>query len=429
MSDDTLKSVAKEVGKMMLFKKDQVVFAQNDVGDNMYVVVKGKFGVYINSITDFPTRVAGITAGRVFGEMAVIDGWPRSATIISEDFSMALSIKKDDFEAFIESKPDIAQELLYTLYNRMTSISESIQKLGKQVPDMPPNTLDFHSSDGKSNLQSMILIAQRIRELNDHMASASPHYATTANTMSPEFYDNLLPPSYVPYNKEDIYRSIDFLRNKAASCPYCGHEYHEKIPMLPILRVKESAADFRVIYNDFDILWYCNCVCPVCNYADSYTEFTKHKAIDSFHKVDGIVFQTSNGFRGFADQRKHTLDEVFLSYYLRLQCIEQTGGSKLAKARTLHRIYWLYKDHGTPSLALETARRAYVAYDEYERTSQDIVSVHDYMQLNIILGELSVVIGDTGRAREHFMKNLNLPDANKEPLRRQSAKRFQELQG
>jgi CRP-like cAMP-binding protein len=78
-------SLYRNIGKFKFYKPDEIVFLQNEIGDEMYVVAKGRFGVYINSFTDFPTKVAGITEDGFFGEMSAIDGWMRSATVISEE--------------------------------------------------------------------------------------------------------------------------------------------------------------------------------------------------------------------------------------------------------------------------------------------------------------------------------------------------------
>ena len=82
----------KQLGKVVHFKENQTVFMQDDEGDNMYIVLKGTFGVYINSFSSFPIRVAEVRQGSFFGEMSVIDGWPRSATIIAEEEGAALAV-------------------------------------------------------------------------------------------------------------------------------------------------------------------------------------------------------------------------------------------------------------------------------------------------------------------------------------------------
>lgn len=67
----------RKIGRFKIFKPSEVLFMQNSLGDNMYIVLRGVFGVYINTFTDFPVRVAGIPEGAFFGEMSVIDGSPR----------------------------------------------------------------------------------------------------------------------------------------------------------------------------------------------------------------------------------------------------------------------------------------------------------------------------------------------------------------
>lgn len=111
--------------------------------------------------------LAGMPIGKFFGEMSVIDGWPRSASIISEDESAALAIDKNNFGQLIESSPEMGWAMLKTLSDRANSTAETVRSSGKPVPDLPENLRNPTQQDAKTTHTHMIMLAQRIRELNE----------------------------------------------------------------------------------------------------------------------------------------------------------------------------------------------------------------------------------------------------------------------
>jgi CRP/FNR family cyclic AMP-dependent transcriptional regulator len=62
--------------------------------------------------------------GDYFGEISMIDGKPRSATVTTVDSVRALAIPHQDFEAVIDKDPDFARQLLKTLCARLREAEE-----------------------------------------------------------------------------------------------------------------------------------------------------------------------------------------------------------------------------------------------------------------------------------------------------------------
>lgn len=147
-------SILSSLGTVVNIKKSETVFMQHDAGDCMYIVMDGTFGVYINSFSDFPVRVAGIGQGLFFGEMSVIDGSPRSATIIAEDDCSALVIGKDSFEELLEKSPEIGKTILNTLRERSNTTADAVRKAGKEPPPLPPLLRMVEYTDAKRGLMT-----------------------------------------------------------------------------------------------------------------------------------------------------------------------------------------------------------------------------------------------------------------------------------
>lgn len=420
-------NLLRSVGTITQFKKDQIVFMQNDSGENMYIVLMGTFGVYINSFTDFPCRVVGIEKGSFFGEMSVIDGWPRSATIISETEGAAIMVEKKDFAHLLEKSPDISANILEMLKNRATTTIDAVRKAGKDAQDLSGLLLSAQVVDADRTINYMKMLAQRIRQLNNMLGEANepapPIFSQTERQDEPK---KLLPQSYTPFVMRDKNENAAKLQKKTVSCPYCNKESEAFIPLFSNLVQQETTLDQRVIYKDFEMLWYTNIVCPNCNYTDTYQEFINWRK-DNTVKFTGNQFINSEGFTGFSETHNHKLDDVMLSYYLAVYCTEQTTNDPLRLAKAWMRIYWLYKDRNRKEMAQTAAENAARYYKEYSALNDDNMGTEDKMRVNLILGELYAFCGECTKAMEHFKENTVIGSVLGGELTQQSLRRYREI--
>ena len=69
--------------KQITFNKDQVIFRENDFATVMYDIVSGKVGIFTGYQTDQEKKIAELEAGTFFGEMGMIEFYPRSATAVA----------------------------------------------------------------------------------------------------------------------------------------------------------------------------------------------------------------------------------------------------------------------------------------------------------------------------------------------------------
>jgi CRP-like cAMP-binding protein len=105
LSQEEAKGVLKE---MKLFKKDELVFAEGEKGEGAYLILEGKVKVLTFS-KDYEEIVLGeLGRGEVFGEMALIDDKPRSASIVAITPCKVGFIDKKGFNEFIETRSDLA---------------------------------------------------------------------------------------------------------------------------------------------------------------------------------------------------------------------------------------------------------------------------------------------------------------------------------
>ena len=398
-------AILNKIGKVVHFEENHIVFMQNDPGDTMYFALKGSFGVYINSFTDFPGHVAVINPGQTFGEMSLIDGWPRSATIISEEESAALRIEKSHFGVFIENCPDTAFGILKDLAMRTFSTAEKVRAMGKFVPELPQWLHDPKPTDMKTDLSNMMLLSQRLRELNEFMgveAKADIEIKKETGMVT------LLPPGHRPLDLSAAECDYSgYLSKKKYVCPYCTKQFEDRIPLFSRLKKEDETPDGRVTYHDFDILLYINVVCPNCNYCDTYQEFFGLPSYPAI-MIKGNQFINSEGFSGYSECSRHSADEAIMSHYLSLYCLKQTKGSSLRQAKAWQRLYWLYRDCGDTQQAQDSAENSIYCYTDYCEINKDKLNTIDVITINMILGEMSVAIGKIREGRQYFLENVQI---------------------
>jgi CRP-like cAMP-binding protein len=83
-------------------------------GDELFILLEGRAAVSRSGKT-----LTRLTAGDFFGEMAVIDGRPRTATVVADGPVDCLVLKQKDFKALLEGDPLLAWNLLGSLAARL----------------------------------------------------------------------------------------------------------------------------------------------------------------------------------------------------------------------------------------------------------------------------------------------------------------------
>ena len=100
------------------FASGEVIFEQDQPAHHLYVLIRGKVEVLHHAeSTDYP--IATLGEKECFGEMAILDDQPRSATIKSLEPSTVLKIDRDSFRELIYERPQIAFAIFKILSNRL----------------------------------------------------------------------------------------------------------------------------------------------------------------------------------------------------------------------------------------------------------------------------------------------------------------------
>jgi CRP-like cAMP-binding protein len=108
------------VGGRVSFDTGQAIVERGDPGDAMYIMVSGAAEV------DVGGRFHRLERGDFFGEMAVLAGKPREATVKAVEPVEALRIPADDFQAFLAANPQVAVGMLKSLVERLREVQDRL---------------------------------------------------------------------------------------------------------------------------------------------------------------------------------------------------------------------------------------------------------------------------------------------------------------
>jgi hypothetical protein len=104
------------------YKPGEIVIRQGDRDRSVYIVASGTTTVRVNAAgSERQVRLASYARGTMFGEMALLDGQPRSATVIAENDVVCYVLSEEAYDALIAEHPLIAVRLLSNIARELSA--------------------------------------------------------------------------------------------------------------------------------------------------------------------------------------------------------------------------------------------------------------------------------------------------------------------
>lgn len=128
LSDEELGDLSARI-RMRPYRRGEVIFRKDDPGTHLYLVLEG--GVKISLPSEFGQEalVAIMRPGDFFGELALFDRSPRSASAVAFDDTRAALLAGEDFLAFLERHPSAVRVVLETLARTIRRLSDRVEHL------------------------------------------------------------------------------------------------------------------------------------------------------------------------------------------------------------------------------------------------------------------------------------------------------------
>ncbi len=128
LSDEVLTDMAKRT-KTQDFAKGSVVVQKDDPGDAVYFVSAGTLKAVLSGDGGREIVLSVFREGDFFGEMSLLDGQPRSATIVAVENSTLVTLKRRDFVNHVINFPQTAINILTEMSMRLRKADEVIGNL------------------------------------------------------------------------------------------------------------------------------------------------------------------------------------------------------------------------------------------------------------------------------------------------------------
>ncbi len=119
----------KKVTHTKNFPKDKIILLEDEEGDTLFIILSGQVKVTSFSESGKEVIFSLLGAGDFFGDLSLLDGKPRSASVISIEDSRIQLIRRSDFNQLIQEYPTIALKLMEELALRLRKADERIESL------------------------------------------------------------------------------------------------------------------------------------------------------------------------------------------------------------------------------------------------------------------------------------------------------------
>ncbi len=104
----------------------EVIFHEGDAGTDLYIIENGEVKIVLGSAEGQEVVLGLLGHGDFFGELALLDGEPRSANAVAREACDLLLIRRHDFLQFLVDEPQVAVTLLAVLSGRLRQTDQIV---------------------------------------------------------------------------------------------------------------------------------------------------------------------------------------------------------------------------------------------------------------------------------------------------------------
>jgi len=116
----------------------EIIFRQGESGDTFYEVIKGCVGIYLNYGEDSQQKLTDVREGHIFGEMALVDAFPRSATAVASEDSELNEVSVSEVKDYFKSNPDKIKNMLLELTGNLARLTDDYREVTSTVKELYP---------------------------------------------------------------------------------------------------------------------------------------------------------------------------------------------------------------------------------------------------------------------------------------------------
>lgn len=111
-----------------IVKRNAAIFRAGDAGDSLCLIESGRVRISVTDEDGKRAVLAELAEGDFFGEIALIDGEPRSADATAIEDTRLAVLSREDFLGFVRGNPDVAMEMISAISNRLRRTDEILRR-------------------------------------------------------------------------------------------------------------------------------------------------------------------------------------------------------------------------------------------------------------------------------------------------------------
>ncbi len=122
LDEDVRRGLARRM-RAVKFGAGETIVLQGDQGETFYIVAEGEVNVALRGQDNVERKLGQLHRGNFFGEMSLLTGEPRSATVVANADTLLLAIERDGFRDTLLQHPEVAKQLAEILSHRASQIA------------------------------------------------------------------------------------------------------------------------------------------------------------------------------------------------------------------------------------------------------------------------------------------------------------------
>lgn len=127
--DDRARQDLRQIVEVIEFPKNAMIFSKGDPGDGLYGVMAGRVEITAIAAEGKEIILNIIDSGKFFGEIALLDGGPRTANAVAMEASHLLRLPHLPFLSFLQRHPILCCDLIRFLCGRLRDVNETVENM------------------------------------------------------------------------------------------------------------------------------------------------------------------------------------------------------------------------------------------------------------------------------------------------------------
>ncbi len=171
------------VGNKKTYTKESVILVEEEVGTALFVIIKGKVKVSRTSTDGREVILSILSDSDFFGEMSILDGLNRSATVVALEDTELFIIQRKEFLDLLNKHPEISIALLSELTQRLRNADMKIKALSLKDAEGKVATVILQLADDIGKIKHGIVEIEKLPLQQDLANMAGTSRETISRTL------------------------------------------------------------------------------------------------------------------------------------------------------------------------------------------------------------------------------------------------------